>query len=258
MHNLDYINSLVTRYQSTVVEQRLSPSETMNDQWYFPVGRSAVDNILMACLTAGITKVRSVLDVPCGHGRVLRHLVALFEGAKFHACDLDRDGVEFCASAFGATPVVSRAELSEVDFGTTFDLIWVGSLFTHTSRELTRKWMTHLARFLSPTGIIVATLHGRWCEHVYAVAPYIAGERWEVILRDYRAVGHGYSDYSRQENHTYIEGSYGVSLARPHITLQDVETIPGVRIYSYRERAWADHQDVIVFGCPAWDKPWPK
>ncbi len=257
MHNIDYVNSLISRYKTAAIDQHLSPNETMNNEWYFPVGRSAVDNILLGCLASGITDVRSVLDVPCGHGRVLRHLVALFEGSKFHACDLDQDGVEFCASTFGATPIVSRAELTEVDFGTTFDLIWVGSLFTHTSRELTKRWMTHLARFLSPNGIIVATLHGRWCERVHTVAPYIAQERWETILRDYRATGHGYSDYSNEETHSYIEGSYGISLTRPRVTLEDIETIPGVRIHSYRERAWVDHQDVIVFGRPAYDVPWP-
>jgi len=257
MNNLNYVTSLMSRYQSATIEQRLSPADTMSGESYFSVGRSAVDNILMACLSAGLADVRSVLDIPCGHGRVLRHLTALFDGAKFHACDLDRAGVEFCAGTFGATPVVSRDELSEVDFGTTFDLIWVGSLFTHTSREVTRRWMTHLARFLSPTGIVVATLHGRWCEHVYDIIPYIAAERWEIILQGYRASGYGFSDYSDQENHAYVKGSYGISLALPHVILRDIETIPNVRIHSYRERAWANHHDVVAFGRPAHDEKWP-
>jgi hypothetical protein len=44
-----------------------------------------------------------------------------------------------------------------------------------------------------------------------------------------------------------------VSLARPHVIVRMVEQIPGVRILLYAERAWADHQDVIAFGRPAFD-----
>jgi hypothetical protein len=29
-----------------------------------------------------------------------------------------------------------------------------------------------------------------------------------------------------------------------------VEALPGVRILGYRERAWDDHHDVLVFGKP--------
>ena len=118
--------------------------------------------------------------------------------------------------------------------------------------------MAHLAMLLSPTGIVVATVHGRWCEHAYAKAKYIVKDKWDNAIRDYRATGYGYASYSRDENHDYIDTEYGVSISRPDITIQDVETIPGVRIYAYMERAWADHQDVVVFGRPAFDTRWPS
>jgi SAM-dependent methyltransferase len=62
---------------------------------YFYCGRSALGAIRLALAAAGTSKVRSILDLPCGHGRVLRVLKAAFPEAELHACDLDRTGVDF-------------------------------------------------------------------------------------------------------------------------------------------------------------------
>ena len=73
-----------------------------------------------------------ILDFPCGHGRVLRYLRAEFPQAEITACDLLRDGVDFCAANFGAIPVYSDPDPSRIGLPRdAFDLIWVGSLFTH-------------------------------------------------------------------------------------------------------------------------------
>ena len=227
------------------------------------MGRYAVEVIALAVMASKIQnhmqgpEVAKVLDMPCGHGRVTRHLVHLFPGAEIYACDLDKSGVDFCASAFGALPIYSQEELTRVDFGCRYDVIWVGSLFTHTARAVTRKWMAHLAQFLSPHGIVVATVHGRWSEHVHKVYPYIREDRWKEILREYAATGHGYRDYQKKESHHYISGSYGISLAKPHVTIRDIEDIPDTRIFLYLERGWSDHQDVVAFGRPGYAEPWP-
>jgi SAM-dependent methyltransferase len=254
MHNFEYVQALIRNYKVTVIDNRISPNDQMNNQYYFEVGKSAVDNIALACLASNIIEVKKVLDIPCGHGRVLRHLIHLFPAAEFHACDVDVDGVDFCASNFGAKPVYSRAELTEVDFGSQYDLIWVGSLFTHTAQDVTRRWMSHLAKFLSPTGIVVATLHGRWSRYVHEMAPYIDEAQWRQILDDYFAAGYGYHDYL-SHGLPHISGSYGVSLAKPHVTIRNVEDIAGTRIIFYRERGWVDHHDVLVFGRPSYDLP---
>ena len=256
MHNFKLIQRIYNNYQENIIDTQISLKETMNNQWYFDIGKSAVEVIIAACVASNIQKVERVLDIPCGHGRVLRHLVHLFPGALFDACDLDTDGVDFCAATFGAKAIYSQEELSDVEFDALYDVIWVGSLFTHTSENVTQRWMVHLAKFLSPDGIIVATLHGRWCEHVHKVSPYIGNERWEDILKQYHTHGYGYSDYIQKESHDYISGSYGVSLVKPHTSIKIIEQIPNIRIFSYIERAWADHQDVVVFGRPAFDNAW--
>ncbi len=258
MHNFHAVERFYKNYQNSIIDTRISPQETMNNQWYFDIGKSAVEVIISACLASNIQNVGRVLDIPCGHGRVLRHLVHLFPDAQFDACDLDVEGVNFCAATFGAHAIPSRAELADVEFGALYDVIWVGSLFTHTPADVTRRWMAHLAKFLNPNGIVIATLHGRWCEYVHRVAPYIAEERWQKILKNYRSDGYGYHDYIKEESHEFIPESYGVSLVKPHVSIRIIEEIPDIRLFYYNERAWADHQDVVAFGRPAFNKAWPS
>lgn len=256
MQNFQYVQAIYGHYNSSVVEPKISPTDTMFNEWYWPVGKSAVEVIVAAMVASKVHKVERVLDMPCGHGRVTRHLRSLFPQAELHCCDLDVDGVNFCAETFGAIPIFSNEELTTIDFKTEYDVIWVGSLFTHTSREVTKRWMAHLATFLSPTGIIVATVHGRWSKQVHIHAPYIAQTSWDEILQDFEATGYGFRDYDRTENHSYISGSYGVSLVKAPITIGDISEISGVRIFMYTERGWADHQDVVVFGRPRHDEAW--
>jgi SAM-dependent methyltransferase len=254
---LDAVAQAAARYRDAEIDHTISASETMHNQWYFEVGASAIDNIVLAWISSGTDRINRVLDLPCGHGRVLRHLTKLLPQAQFDACDLDQSGIAFCAKTFGARPLLSKENLVQMQFDTTYDLIWVGSLFTHISHELTRAWLLHLSKFLSPRGFLVGTMHGRWSEYVYDVHPYIAQERWSTILNGYRQLGYGYSDYHAKESHDYLHGSYGISLAKPHTIVTDIEQIPDVRLLLYRERAWADHQDVFAVGKPSFNEPWP-
>jgi len=122
--NLALVNQIDSAYQSSTVNREISPNDAMQNEWYHDVGLSSVEVIKGAILTSWLSKVDRVLDLPCGHGRVLRHLRAMFPDIPIDACDLDKDGVDFCASTFGATPVYSTSEeLTEVNLPNTYDLI---------------------------------------------------------------------------------------------------------------------------------------
>jgi trans-aconitate methyltransferase len=191
MFNLELIQRMTKNYEGKAIEKQISPNDTMNNEWYFSVGESAVEVIKTACACSNLKVVNNVLDLPCGHGRVLRHLVHLFPNSKFDACDLDVDGVNFCASTFGANPIYSQEELTNVDFPNMYDIVWIGSLFTHTSLTVTSRWIAHLCKFLTPEGIVIATFNGRWCQYVYEVVPYIRKDAWEKILEDFSSRGYG-------------------------------------------------------------------
>ena len=78
---------------------------------YYSVGLSGLEGIEEAMTSAGIRSPQHVLDLPSGHGRVLRFLVERFPDAQYTACDLRSDEVSFCAATFGARPVVSQTNM---------------------------------------------------------------------------------------------------------------------------------------------------
>jgi len=256
LRDYSFLHKMLGNYDPSIVNRELSPNDTMIGDNYFEVGTSAVEVIISACIVSKLTNVTKVLDLPCGHGRVLRHLVALFPDAQIDACDLDKEGLEFCAATFNVRPILSLEELTEVKFDSTYDLIWIGSLFTHTNYAVTKRWLTFLSGLLTPHGIIVSTFHGRWATQLHRLVPYIDEKSWEVIIEGYKSKGYGYQDYKVGQGHNFISGNYGISVAKPHKIIKLIEQIPGIRIYMYQEKAWVNNHDVVVFGRPDWDESW--
>ena len=77
----------------------------------------------------------NILDLPSGYGRVMRFLKAEFPEAALTACDVIREGVDFCARTFGARAIYGKEDPSELELDERFDLIWCGSLLTHVDEE---------------------------------------------------------------------------------------------------------------------------
>lgn len=231
-----------------LIKQRLideiSPNDAMN--WgnrdhYFGVGVSALQCIRLAMLAAEKDDLRNILDFPCGHGRVLRMVRAVFPEARITACDLDQDGVDFCARTFGAIPVYSKESPEEVAMSDRFDLVWCGSLLTHLNKG---RWLGFLELFgslLAPGGILIFTTQGRCAakriltESFYGLDPDQVSE----VLDDYQRTGFGYRDYKWRPG-------YGVSLSTLPWVLSQVQKLPGLRITLLQEQGWDNHQDVIA------------
>ena len=83
---------------------------------YFDLGRRALELIHFSGELCDKPHYPDILDLPCGHGRVLRWLRAHYPYANLTACDLDRAGVDFCAKQFGARPVYSQPDLRQLHF----------------------------------------------------------------------------------------------------------------------------------------------
>lgn len=239
---------LYERYLKSEIDYTISDKDAMNDVYYKAVGVSAATVVYNACAISSVPDVRSILDVPSGHGRVLRHLVKLFPDAQFDACDLDADAIRFCAAQFGARPILSKERFEEVEFGKTYELIWVGSFFTHLNRTRAFAALKHLTRFLAHDGIIVATFHGRVSARNGKALSYTNEELWKKILKECNKTGYGYRDYPKGMSHYYIAGSYGVSLSSAAVVISEAQRIPEVTVVSYTEHGWSGHQDVLVLG----------
>ena len=88
----------------------ISPNDQMNTSTtavYYRFGLGALSFIRLALAAADQDAPRKILDLPSGHGRVLRMLRAAFPDASITACDIDRDAVDFCQHTFGAIPCYS-------------------------------------------------------------------------------------------------------------------------------------------------------
>jgi SAM-dependent methyltransferase len=226
------------------VDARISPHDAMyvgDGAHYFSVGASALRSIEPVAPEAPLR----VLDMPCGHGRVLRFLKRRYPDAALVACDLDETGVEFCAERFGAEPVISSPELASVVLPGEFDLIWCGSLATHLDAEGIHALLDLFRRSLAPAGVAVITTHGslvadrlRAGDRNYQLGPASA----RAVVERYDTSGFGYGDYAWSPG-------YGVSVCS-RAWIEEAAGEAGLRTIHFAERAWDDHQDVIAVTRP--------
>ena len=150
--------------------------------------------------------------------------------------------------------VIIWVNVSEIDFGEKFDLVFCGSLLTHLPEALFSDTINLLARSLSDSGIAVVTLHGRFSDHLQATRPnfYLPDQCYEVAAENVRRTGFGYVDYT----HNVLQGlfnkeeGYGIALVRPHWVMRLLEPRTDLRLLGYVERGWDIHQDVLIFGRP--------
>ena len=209
---------------------------------YFTWGEMAVRAIRLAMLAVGKVGFKTILDLPCGHGRVLRTLKAAFPGARLTACDLDRDGVDFCAKTFGATPVYSHPDPKQVSIAGGFDLIWCGSLLTHFDRERWPEFLRFFESLLAPRGLLVFTFHGHWiAERLQSGSLDLGIRREEAVemLAEFDASGFSYRDYKAQSG-------FGISLSSPAWVCAQLANFPRLRLAVLSERGWFYHHDTIA------------
>jgi SAM-dependent methyltransferase len=210
---------------------------------YFGVGKSALQCIEAALFAANRlpSSVANILDLPCGHGRVLRSLKAAFPQARITACDLNRGGVEFCARSFDPLPVYSNVDISQIPIQGSFDLIWSGSLLTHLPAEQCAAFIRLFNSLITPGGLIVFTLHGRWVERSLVTGRSKYGLNDAAIfglLAQYYKTGFGYANYPGSSG-------YGVSVAAPAFVLSQLVRLADLKLITYHERGWDNHQDVV-------------
>jgi SAM-dependent methyltransferase len=257
-------------YETNGVDEAVSPIDDMLESeqgkaHYLFVGRSALQIITEAMLLAGRTELGRVLDMPCGGGRVTRHLVKFFPEAKIFVDDLveakretvrDQFKVELasCPRDFKGLPVLH------------FDLIFVGSLLTHLNEILFKNALDFLLASLNPGGLLIATTLGRFAATTTASGQRSAGKKrktkstfdkfrkkpWAVPIEDvlgaiegsYLATGFGYTEYS---GFTQAYGaSYGVTFVSPSWLMKLIQQRTDAAVLGFKERGFDGFQDTIT------------
>ena len=213
-----------------------------NTEHYKNVGRSAVTLIESAIKESGkpLMENPNILDYPCGYGRVLRFLKAAFPQANFYGGDIDKHALYFCKKEFNIIPVPSDINLEKVKFPVSYDLIWVGSLFTHIDREDFKELLETLILALKEKGIIVFTTHGEDC--LKQMGSYgLEDLRPDDIKYQIENSGFYFQPYPGQS-------SYGISISSRSFIMKGVTQTfrDKVKLIFYRKRGWDNHQDVYA------------
>jgi SAM-dependent methyltransferase len=237
------------------VSMEISPNDEMfagDIEHYMSVGNSAVRIIDNALAVSQKRRVAKVLDLPCGHGRVLRALVARYPGAAVTACDISRDGVDFCVRTFGVEGVYSSTSTGEIPIEGRFDLIWSGSLLTHLNERRAEAFLSFFADRLENDGILLVSFHGRFSvrRQLTGEFKYLRDALFFEALQGYFERGYGYASYEGQSG-------LGFSLTRPSWATAWVEGREDLKLLGYVEQGWDNHQDVLIVqkGSVGWRTP---
>ncbi len=209
---------------------------------YFSVGASAIAAINESFTSArlGANSPARVLDYACGYGRVLRWLRAAFPESFLLGVDADRTAVATAGATLGIETRHLDISMKQL-IDEPFDLIWVGSLLTHLPEEDSYRVLCFLRMHLTTKGVLVFTTHGAVVEErlVNGSRNYnLDSSGIRKLLSTLEATGFGYADYANQRD-------YGISVVRPSKVLSLVERANMKAIF-FKDRGWADHQDVVA------------
>jgi SAM-dependent methyltransferase len=199
---------------------------------YLWAGRAALEIISEAMLLARKTRFDSLLDMPCGYGRVTRHLVKFFSESELFVSEIDKAKQTFCASTFGGREIDLPADFSG-EPTRQFDLIFVGSLLTHLDATQSIDAIRYLLKSLSQGGLLIITTQGRYATSQAASLGYLR----HSTLRSFMRNGFGYEARAGGDNRMVMAPSW---------VLRTLEAMPDVRVLGYKEQGWALHQDVFV------------
>ena len=208
---------------------------------YFRAGQEALRCIRLAMLAAGKDGVDSVLDFGCAFGRVLRVLKAAFPQAQLTACDVRKQGIAFCAEAFGATPVLSTHDPGEIELRSSYDLIWSSGHLTHIPEDRWTAFVKLFESVLSPGGVLVFTTYGRAIAEMLRAEGQGLGlkpEQVPGVLRDYEERGFGFFG-------DMLPAGRGDTLVSPAWVCEQLDAAPSLELLLYLEHAWLG-QDVIA------------
>ncbi len=238
----------VRDYGPSEIISTISKNDEMyekDQKMYFLIGKSAlkcIDNALSAA-DKKRDDIKTILDFGCGHGRVLRVLRAAFPNCSITACDVNRDGVNFCKKTFDAIPIYSEREIEKLSINSKFDLIWVGSLFTHIDKEDWDKCLKFLSSLLNNQGVLVFTTAGQFVFELISLGALAGIDKEDAskAMQDFQKFGFGYAQFQS------LEYKFGQTIVKPAYVLSLLEKYDDLRVLTNTEGGWGGRQD--VFSC---------
>ncbi len=216
---------------------------------YLRAGQSALDNIEKALAASGksFSDVGACLDFGCGYGRVLRQLTERIEFGKITASDVVEEGVQFCASEFGARPLLSSWNVADLRLG-IYDLIWSGSVFTHLDVSSCETLFSKLGQALMPSGgVLVFSFHGQYS--LDNLETFYGGRYAELAEEIRYQVEEEGIYFVADASHGRAPVPYGMTWHRRDYLEQLAAECFGdrLRLTLWEAQGWDLHHDVVAF-----------
>jgi len=197
---------------------------------YFEVGRECFKSIehIMDSGGKSFEGIRSFLDFASGYGRVTRFLIQAVEQGKVWVSDIYRGAVDFQKKYFRVNGFYSENDPSKLQFPERFEIIYVGSLFSHLPANRFRDWLSRLYEVVEDDGMLIFSTHGEWL-------------RPEGVQMG----PSGCSFFGQSESRSLSTDEYGCT----YVTREWVESLAdelGINHIYFLERGLCEHQDIYI------------
>ncbi len=248
------------------IDMTMSPKDNMltaNIEAYKRTSLSGLQCVqnAVASVNKNPETIKNILDFGCGYGRVLRALKAGFPEAKITACDLMENAIQFCAETFSALPVQGYEDMRRIELPERYDVIWVGSVFTHLPAERWGDFLTFFEKNLAPNGVLVFSVHGRtalWVFQNHSLHKSKMSKRdFEKIKRKYKSTGYSFFNYPNQHTSALFKmgirvskKAYGLSFTRPDWLCSYLLKYENLFLSNYSEGGWGRNHDVVSLWLP--------
>lgn len=215
-----------------------------NGVHYLRVGLSAMASIQKVLEAASQAPPKAILDYPAGFGRVLRFLKVAFPDARINAAEIDAQAVKFFRSAFRVPAWLCKANPDLNQGRDTYDLVWCGSLLTHSTSEQIERILRYFFRSLNPGGTCVFTTHGEKVEGLLGsgeITYSLPDRAVQDLLKQFRKTGFGFVDYEPAKM------QYGISLSSDDCIRHLAQKAGDWNCTYFQPAGWDNHQDVYGF-----------
>jgi len=147
-----------------------------NSAEYVDSGKQDIDKMLSILSDVGFAinnNNKPILDLGCGGGRMIRHLIDFASQCEIWGMDISAPHINWLKTNlsppfnFAVNTTIPHLPFSDDYFG----LIYCGSLFTHID-DLAETWFLELRRLLAPEGILFCTIHDEQTLEVLAKQTY--------------------------------------------------------------------------------------
>jgi hypothetical protein len=241
------ITDLYASLRTIEVNREIAEKDRMfnEEKFYFDAGRGALRLMLTALVArlgykGGALPLQHIHDFGCG--RVTRWLKAEFPGATLWASDTNPYAQKWCAEHLGSTIPPDPFAKDK------FDLIFLGSVFTHLRPAVSEMLLEKLVSSLCIMGVLVFTSQGRYSYESIRSNPeksnyrtkHLTAERLTALADEFERTGYAYQDYTSDRD-------YGISLIAQDWFVARLGKNPAVTQLLMQEKAWGSHQDGYAY-----------